>query len=228
MSYILDALRRAQAERERGQVPGLEARTLVMTPTPPPQRRAAAWWLGGALAVGLLGVAAVLALRGGAAPATAPAVAQAPTPTPALAPTPTPTPTAPVALPAPPAPMVVVSAPAASPPGATPMQAPAPPLAVAPPTPISTAAAPTPVPVPVTSAVRPVQLAQLSPDLRRELPTLVLGGAIWSDNAASRFVIVNGQVLREGDAAAPGVMLERIGPKAVFLRWRDWRVEVPI
>jgi general secretion pathway protein B len=56
----------------------------------------------------------------------------------------------------------------------------------------------------------------------------VLGGAIWSDNAASRFVIVNGQVLREGEAAAPGVLLERIGPKAVFLRWRDWRIEVPI
>ena len=83
-------------------------------------------------------------------------------------------------------------------------------------------------PVPPPSSVRAVQLAQLSPDLRRELPAMVLGGAIWSDNAASRFVIVNGQVLREGDAVAPGVVLERIAPKAVFMRWRDWRIEVPI
>jgi general secretion pathway protein B len=76
--------------------------------------------------------------------------------------------------------------------------------------------------------VRGVTLAQLGADLRRELPPLALGGAIWSDNAASRFLIVNGQVLREGDTAAPGVVLERIGPKAAFLRWRDWRIEVPL
>ena len=68
----------------------------------------------------------------------------------------------------------------------------------------------------------------MSADLRRELPALTVSGAIWSDNAASRFVIVNGQVLREGEAAAPGVLLERIGPKAVFLRWRDWLIEVPV
>jgi general secretion pathway protein B len=82
--------------------------------------------------------------------------------------------------------------------------------------------------VAVDTGVRAVSLAQLSPEVRRELPPLALGGAIWSDNVASRFVIVNGQVLREGDAAAPGVVLERIGPKAVYLRWRDWRIEIPI
>jgi general secretion pathway protein B len=76
--------------------------------------------------------------------------------------------------------------------------------------------------------VRPTTLAQLSADLRRDLPPLLLGGAIWSDNVSSRFVIVNGQVLREGDTAAPGVVLERIGPKAVFVRWRDWRIELPL
>jgi general secretion pathway protein B len=234
MSYILDALRRAQAERERGQVPGLEARTLVQTPPPPPQRRATAMWVGGALAVGVLGVAGMLVLRGGAAPVTAPVGAQAPVPTPV------PPLAAPSPLPAPPAPMVVVSAPAAPPPGAAPVNPPAPsglagqpapgsptptptPLQTPLPTPTSTPTAP-----PAANAVRPVQLAQLSAELRRELPAMVLGGAIWSDNAASRFVIVNGQVLREGEAAAPGVLLERIGPKAVFLRWRDWRIEVPI
>ncbi len=53
------------------------------------------------------------------------------------------------------------------------------------------------------------------------------GGSIWSDSAANRFVIVNGQVVREGEQAAPGVTLERIGPKAAILRWRDLRIEVP-
>jgi general secretion pathway protein B len=231
MSYILDALRRAQAERERGQVPGLEARTPVQTPPPTPQRRATAWWLGGALSVVLLAVAVVMALRGGPADPVAPVappLAQAPAPT------------APGPLPSTPATMVVVSAPTPPPAGSGPLNAtpsspdaarpasqklPAIAPAIAPVAGPATVSAP---PAPAASALRAVQLAQLSADLRRELPALTLGGAIWSDNAASRFVIVNGLVLREGDTAAPGVVLERIGPKAVFLRWRDWRIEVPI
>ncbi|MDP2007742.1 MAG: hypothetical protein Q8K45_18875, partial [Rubrivivax sp.] len=69
MSYILDALRRSQAERERGQVPGLEARPAAVAALPdaaagPPWR----WVL---LAVMVLGVAALALLWGqrGAAPA---------------------------------------------------------------------------------------------------------------------------------------------------------------
>ena len=219
MSYILDALRRAQAERERGQVPGLEARTLVQTPPPPAPRRVMVWVLAGSLVAGLLALVALLALRGGPVPATVPVAAQ-PAPTPAT-PVPTPAP-----LPTSPPPIVVVSAPTVPPSPTAPATAlsstPLAPLAM--PAPV---AAPAP-PVPAAGGVRAIQLAQLSADLRRELPALTLGGAIWSDNAASRFVIVNGQVLREGEAAAPGVLLERIGPKAVFLRWRDWRIEVPI
>lgn len=71
-------------------------------------------------------------------------------------------------------------------------------------------------------------MAQLSAEQRRELPPMVIGGSVWSDNAASRFVIVNGQVIREGETAAPGVTLERIAPKAATLRWRDLRIEMPL
>jgi general secretion pathway protein B len=196
MSYILDALRRAQAERERGQVPGLDARTLVATSSPQPQRRLGLRGLGAGLALAACGLAAVLVMRpdpqpaSGAAPGAAgklPQLQAAPS------------------APAPPA-MVVVSA------AALPTKpSPAPPSSAA-----------------VSASVRAVTLTQLSPDVRRELPPLALGGAIWSDNVASRFVVVNGLVLREGDVAGPGVVLERIGPKAVFLRWRDWRIEVPL
>lgn len=230
MSYILDALRRAQAERERGQVPGLEARTMVQTPPPPARSRATGWWLGGALAVLALGGAAVLWLRG-VAPSVTPAVtlASAPLPSPARSASSPATP----ATAATPTPIVVVSAPAVPPPFPGPVTALPPPVAPAPTVlPAPPAPAPSTPPAttvaPAASTVRAVQLAQLSADLRRELPALALGGTIWSDNAASRFVIVNGQVLREGETAAPGVVLERIGPKAVFLRWRDWRIEVPI
>ena len=82
---------------------------------------------------------------------------------------------------------------------------------------------------PVSRAVpRLLALAELTPDQRRDLPPLVMGGSIWSESALGRFVIVNGQVVREGEAAAPGVTVESIGPKAVLLRWRDLRFEVPL
>jgi general secretion pathway protein B len=71
-------------------------------------------------------------------------------------------------------------------------------------------------------------LAQLSADLRREMPAMTVGGSVYSESAASRFVIINGQVVREGEGAATGVTVERIGPKSAVLRWRDMRIEVPL
>jgi general secretion pathway protein B len=72
-----------------------------------------------------------------------------------------------------------------------------------------------------------VALAELSAEQRREMPPMAIGGSIWSENAASRFVMVNGQVVHEGEPAGPGVTVERIGPKTAILRWRDLRIEVP-
>ena len=112
---------------------------------------------------------------------------------------------APAALP------IVVSAPPAPPPAAPAR------LAAPPPEPVASRPAPSLTP-----------LAALSPDQRRELPPLVLSGSIWSDSASQRFVIINGQVVHEGEAAAPGVVVERIGPKAAVLRWRDLRIELPL
>jgi len=104
-----------------------------------------------------------------------------------------------------------------------------PPPVVAPPV---VAVAPAPPPsAPPPAAAPPTRLpkwAELSAEQRRELPPLVMGGSIWSENVQSRFVIVNGQVVREGEAAGPGVTVERIGPKAVVLRWRELRFEVPL
>jgi general secretion pathway protein B len=200
MSYILDALRRADAERQQGQVPGLHAAPAAdaAAATRPAWPRVAGLLL---LALLLGGAAAALFWR--ASPA--PAVVAAAVPPPAV---PLPS-NAPVPLP------VVVSAapvqPAASLPVAVPVVAPAT-------KPASAAAAP----VAVTRL-----LSSLSPDERRQLPPLAPGGSVWSDSAASRFVILDGQVLREGDTVAPGLVLERIDRKAAVLRWKDQRLEVP-
>jgi len=71
-------------------------------------------------------------------------------------------------------------------------------------------------------------LAQLPPEVRSQLPPMTVGGWIYSDSASSRFVMINGQIVREGEPAATGVVLERIGPKSAVLRWREWRIEVPL
>ena len=80
---------------------------------------------------------------------------------------------------------------------------------------------------PTSTEPRALTLAELSAAQRAALPPMTIGGAIYSEAAASRFVLVNGQVVREGEAAAPGVTLERIGPKIVTLRWRELRIEIP-
>jgi general secretion pathway protein B len=77
-----------------------------------------------------------------------------------------------------------------------------------------------------SSTLRSVKLAQLPAELRRELPALSVGGTMWSENVASRFLIIDGQVLREGEAAGPGLVLERIAQRAAWLRWREWRIEL--
>lgn len=195
MSYILEALRRSQAERERGQVPGLHAHAAPAEAPPPARRGGPALWLGVGLGLGLVAALVAWWLRPVA-------------PTPVVVAAPAPVAVAPSAAPLP----VVVSAPV--------------PVAVPAPAPVP-AAAPSPPPV-AAAPPRVPTLAELSAEQRRELPPLVMGGSIWSENAISRFVIVNGQVVREGEAAAPGVTVERIAPKAVLLKWRELRFEVPL
>ena len=229
MSYILDALRRAESERQRGQVPGLGAAPLPLSHAAAPADSRAGLWV--ALGVALLAAAAVLwwVLRSTERPlgAVATALPTAPQPGAGLSKV------APPALqPAPAA--VPVAGPVAAlglPPAARPTSLP---RVVSAPTAVPTAAPPAlvaaPVPAPAGPAVdpRPLKLAELSPQQRSEWPALSVGGSIWSDSAASRFVILNGQVMREGQSVSPGLVLERIQPRSALLRWRGLLVELPL
>ena len=81
---------------------------------------------------------------------------------------------------------------------------------------------------PAPAAEPPTPLAALPPELRRELPPLDIGGSVWSESPASRFVIINGQLVHEGQTAAPGVVVERIAQRSAVLRWRERRIELPL
>jgi general secretion pathway protein B len=262
MSYILEALRRSQAERERGRVPGLDAQPSPVQPAGGVRRGPTTLWLGGG-AVLLVTLGAMSAVWWARQPAIEPmpeegaARSSRPVESGTKVAARDAAPLAPPAgqkasgvmpptgnRPAPPRATLpqVVSAPAvqAAPhKSAQRASAPAVPSAAAssPPTaPLVAGVMPSPLvrvapagtSAPPLAAPAVVPIAQLNAEQRRDLPAMAIGGSIWSDNPANRFVIVNGQVVREGEVAAPGVTLERIAPKVATLRWRDLRVEVPL
>jgi general secretion pathway protein B len=63
----------------------------------------------------------------------------------------------------------------------------------------------------------------LPDDIRRDLPKIAVGGSIYSDSSASRFVIVNGQLYHEGDSVAPDLVLQQIKLKSAVLVFRGYR-----
>ena len=217
MSYILDALRRADAERERGSVPDLRAQPLA---PPSSQEAARPWpwpWIAVALALLLIaGLAWYLA-----APDEAPVVlptAAAPAARDAANAT-----TAGIATrTAPPRPAANASPAAAA--EARPAKPSVTVVATAPPRAASVPAKAEPAAS--TAEGRIYAQAELPPDIRRQLPPLVIGGSMYSENAANRMLIVNGQLFHENEKPATEVTLEKIKLKSAVLRFRDYRFEV--
>jgi len=198
MSYILDALQRADTERERGTVPGLHAQPLAA-----PTRQRDRWprstlWM---LLLVACGVAALLAGwwfgRGSTSPmATTPAPAVRLGTPPAAPP---PLPTVAVVTPMPPAPVAAVAAVSSpvTPPAAAPHKA--------------TTMPNDPPKAPAAAASAPLPwLAELPEETRRQIATLAITGAVYSNNPGQRLLLVNGQVLPQGSPVVPEVTLEEI------------------
>jgi len=212
MSFIFDALRKSEAERQDGRPPGLaDVRRAI------PRSRAVRW---APLAVAVLAANLLLLWliwRGQAppvvaVPAPAPAsVSEAPGAVTPAAP--------PAAVPPPP---VRSAAPAAAP-------APEPlrevrPLAreTLPRTPAAPPAA-TPATRRAVDAITPGEelglprLEELVGSGRLNLPPLALELHVWSELAASRFVFINSARYREGERLAEGPLVEQITTSGVVL-----------
>ncbi|MBT9457530.1 MAG: general secretion pathway protein GspB [Burkholderiaceae bacterium] len=203
MSYILDALRRAESERERGTVPTLSANPAAadLADDDVAVRRARPWvWAGALLLLALLGAtAAYRLLRDDAVP------------------------------PAPPPAPPVQSQPMAAPPRPPAVQgaAVAPPPVEAKPAPEAKPRVPPRPPASTAVVERSLPMASgLPEDLRRQLPPLVAGGAMYSESAAHRILIVNGQLFREGDKIAPELVLEQIRHRGAVLSFKGQRFRI--
>ena len=224
MSYILDALRRADAERERGAVPSIHAQTMppASDDGPRPTAGKPMLWVIVALSLALVGsMVWQMTARDGAAPATDTMPGQnAAAPAGGTSPAPTQIPTPAQSLPPVPAPAVVAATPPkpALPPVETPPR-------------LEAQATKSP-PAPNTASPAPPSLApnervplqsELPENIRREIPQLVVGGSIYSPNPASRFLILNGQIFHENDKVTPDLVLEQIKLKAAVLRYKGHR-----
>ncbi|GAA6141167.1 general secretion pathway protein GspB [Hydrogenophaga sp. 5NK40-0174] len=85
------------------------------------------------------------------------------------------------------------------------------------------------VTTPATSAkAAPRPGEQVLPNFERTsgLPQLSISGASYSDNPAHRMIIVNGEVIKEGQQVAPGVVVEVIGARSAILKHGGKRYNV--
>jgi general secretion pathway protein B len=239
MSYILEALKKSDQQRQQGATPTL---TSVQIPAEETRPRTLSWIV---LPAAILFVAGILigwlqpwkteparppVSEISAAPA--PAVQASPSPAPASVPA-----APPEALPAPTAPLQATPAAAivATPPNPG---APARPALATPATPgpapqesAAAASKPPPAadPVPATSKAtavaeqKPIPKAELPPAIRQELPKLSVSIHAYSSKPAKRVVSVNDQLLYEGDTLAPGLILEQITPDGMIFSYKGFR-----
>jgi general secretion pathway protein B len=220
MSYILDALKKAESERNLGAVPDLHAQAYADAPE---HARTGAWrkpWLW--IAAGIVAAAAVaiaLIRPWTAAPITsapqppaASPVAAVPAPAPALAAAPPATAQTPPQTSRPaPTPVAKKTAVPASPKAAT-ASAPAAKPAT-PPAPPAPQADNTPIPT----------LRELPDNIRQEIPKFSTNGFLYSANKADRTVLINQKLLHEGDQVAPDLTLETLTPGGMVLNYKGYR-----
>lgn len=209
MSFILDALKKSEAQRQRADAPALYEMKMA-----PPRQGVPAWLLvlGGLLIINI-GVLCVVLLRGNHS-----AAPQADANTGATA-TMTPAPAAPA-----------IRAPAAANPPATAAPANPPEVSAAP----SSAASagdraddtPAVEPAPAPSAANGVNSGdvptydQAASAPGANLPELKLDLHAYSTNPADRFVFLNMVKLKEGQSSPAGVRVEAITPDGAVLSWQ--------
>jgi general secretion pathway protein B len=222
MSFILDALKKSEIERQRQLQPGL-----IDAPTAARRRAIPAWvWvLAGLLGINVV-ILAVLLMRSPAAPASNPRTAAAearPSPSPQAAPSTehfSPLDNAPVYAPEIPvpessaahdtAPAAAAPAPRAEAPARTPPRAP----------PLLNDDAPD------DNEMLP-SISELTLTGNQSLPDIHLDVHVYATRAADRFVYINMRKYREGAVLQEGPTLERIRRDGVVLNYNGLRFFVP-
>jgi len=72
-----------------------------------------------------------------------------------------------------------------------------------------------------------LRLSDLDPDSRKALPPLKLSMHMWNSDPSQRFVILDGNRVREGDRVGDAVVTA-ITSDGVVLDWNGRRLKLPI
>jgi len=240
MSFILDALRKAEEERQRGAAPTLTTQHFAERERKPDPR----WWYltAGVVSLAALGAAWMVLWKPQSEPLGTPTVAQtskAPAASSSVAAsldahtagalsaeTRSPDAKAPV-LPSP-----AASSPAAPPVAAASPALPRPSVAPTPEKPVQAKAekpakaAPSPRPAEPQAAPAPqtvVSLSELPAALRQELPKIVVSGYSHSADASVRMAVINDRMFREGEEVADGLKVQQISPGGIVFSYKGYR-----
>ena len=246
MSYILDALRKSDLQRQRGATP-----TLLTAQATAAESRRPENWIYGLIAAVLVGAGIVIGwlYPWQSEPPTSAGETIAAKPLDSGPRQTTPAAVTPAAGPVPPDPsrnqvqempvrkQAAQAAPASTGPAAT-HDRPAPSLSNAetrgmPPNAVTTAPelAPTPVPEkPVTAGLtdsaseqRAMTMSELPLAIRQELPSMQISLHLYSTRPKNSFVSIDNRTLREGEELAPGIRLEQITPDGMIFSYKGYR-----
>lgn len=205
MSLILDALRKADSERERESVPGLHTQPVpsLSLEISAPERPKPWLWIALGVSTGLL-VALGWYVMGRETPR---AVVERPAPAPE--------------------PMAAPSRPQVAPPNAIVPELPREVATPAPwPSPERKAAAKAGKAEPAVATPAVYAREQLPDNIRSALPPLAVGGSIYSSTPANRSLILDGRLYRENDQLSADLLLEAIQQKTAVLRFKGYRFEI--
>lgn len=218
MSYILDALRKSDLQRQRGAAP-----TLLAVQESAPARKRPAFLTFGLLAAVLVGAGIVIGwLRPWQSEQVTPvpepvaakpleATPREPAPAPSeMAPQPKPKRKPKPELPARAKPQTD------GPPREADAAAPGTPAAPATERPVDTAADD-------AGKQSVISMAELPPSVRQELPAMTISVHAYSGNPGARLVSINNRIVREGDYVVPGLELEEITPDGMIFGYKGYR-----
>jgi general secretion pathway protein B len=225
MSLILEALRKSEAERRRGDMPNLHTE---LPHAPQPRRAKVPAWAWMLFVVATLAIAWWMAIDRTAPPATGSETVRQ---TPTVTDVPPPSVARNTALPPirrlspPPAPVAGAPVPSgAAPSGPDVVRAPEPVL-TPPAAPARSTSLPIVAPIARGEGDETIALSDLSVEERKALPPLKLSMHMWNDDPARRFVILDGNRLGEGDRVGNAVIVAITSDGAV-LDWNGRRIRL--
>lgn len=80
--------------------------------------------------------------------------------------------------------------------------------------------------VPAVAAARVIGMADLPPAIQRELPPLAISGSMYSANPPDRMLLLDKRMLHEGDEIVAGLILETILQKGAILRYKGYQFQI--